>query len=108
MAVITADTAKLPLYKHNPLDTIQEYEMGFQSFYVREGSHFKDKEQAELFYMLPLSASQRESVMKSVREESKLIQELKFCTGDTFNDQSHEHRKFCLNCMNREKYAKIK
>lgn len=99
MAVITADVAKSALYETTPVETISQFKVAFDTWHRQNGFLFKDREQSEYFFMLPLNKQQRLTLLETLKEERFFIEKLRTCDGLRPSEQSQAHRNLCLNCV---------
>lgn len=107
MALITADTARSPLYSCTPSETIDDYKKAFKSWDRQHGHLFKDQEQSEYFYMLPLNKTQRLSILSILQEEQAFLNDLSKCDGSEFDGRTQAHRNVCLKCVLCKKIATL-
>ena len=62
---------------------------------------FKDDEQFELFWMLPLDDSQRAKLLRVLSEEKQLADQLVDCEGSDVTDSHHRSR--CISCVSKSR-----
>jgi hypothetical protein len=80
-----------------PLDGIEAIQADMSSAYSKYGSIFSDREEFDLFWMLPLSDDQRLVLINRMLKEKKTSIEVENCVG--VKCSSDEHRRSCLECV---------
>ena len=93
---------KKPIYQHDvPLDPPLAWEEDTALAFTTWGKFFKNKEEFEYFWMLPISQSQREQLIKALWEEKCRRIEVLSCEGK--EGMSVDHRQECFDCCLRFK-----
>lgn len=88
---------KKPLYQHEPPpETKEEWQAEIDRGKSLYGALFKNSEEFEYFWMLPLNDNQRRELLKQLYEEKKVQDELLICKGVL--GQAKEHRALCIPC----------
>jgi len=107
MALLTAELANSSLYQVSPIETISQYKDTFDIWKRQFGYLFKDKDQCEYFFMLPLSAKQRLSVLEELKADKIFLDQLRTCDGSNAPERTQEHRNKCLKCVLVNKLKKL-
>ena len=88
---------KKPIYQHDaPLDTPQQWEEETAQAFTTWGKFFKNKEEFEFFWMLPIDQKQREQLIRDLWEEKCRRLEIMSCQGK--EGSTPEHRADCFEC----------
>lgn len=80
-----------------PPSTIAGWKQRQDQLHTRYGQFFTNREEFDLFTMLPINEAQRQDILEVMKEEARFRLELSTCTGVT--DSSAEHRAKCLMCV---------
>lgn len=86
---------QVPVPHETPADFKEDVDVN----YLRYGASFKNKEEFELFWMLPLDSNQKGELLKALSEEKYFLDEVLRCPG--VPDQTAEHRRACVACCAR-------
>lgn len=79
-----------------PTETLEEWNKQKARGLAKYGSLFRDEEEFEFFWMLPLNEEQRLKLLRSLSDERRLQLEVEICTGGV--DSSAAHRDLCIKC----------
>ena len=82
-----------------PVDTEDESKARWLVGAQKYAKFFKDDEQFELFWMLPLDDSQRDQLLRVLSEEKQLADQLADCEGSDTTDSCHRSR--CVACVSK-------
>ena len=77
-------------------DSIKMIEKRMEEAFSKFGKHFKNKEEFEFFWMLPLNDENRFKLLRNLWEEKKFKDEVESCEG--VENSTPEHRKLRLEC----------
>ena len=80
-----------------PPSTIEGWNVKLERDKREWGQYFGNDEEAELFCMLPLNATQRGIIIDTLKRERMEQHELDTCTGRP--DSSPDHRMRCISCV---------
>ena len=86
------------IYQHAaPLCTIDQIEEEMSANYAQYGSMFRDKEEFEYFWMLPLNPTQRLQLVDVLKGEAVAEIRLLSCLGS--ETETPAHRARCVECV---------
>lgn len=80
-----------------PSDRIETIQEEMSASYQKYGSIFRDRDEFDLFWMLPLSDEQRLTLVNCMLKEKKQALEVEDCEGDEWSTDTH--RQLCIECV---------
>jgi len=84
-----------------PPETIDQWKTVMDKDKRKFEGYFKNDRELEFFCMLPLTATQRLSLLQTLSDARKLEKEIEECDGRP--DTTKDHRNLCIACVTRHR-----